>query len=121
VWAGFFQARLKGRFNLVLAAVLTALPFAGVHVPLLLLSDRRSHRLHTHADRKRVHLRTRFRRTYRPEGDQYRRTTELVRSDVFFWQSLQPATVLVALPIAFVFNLFLDRFVAGFTMGAVKG
>jgi multiple sugar transport system permease protein len=24
-------------------------------------------------------------------------------------------------PIAFVFNLFLDRFISGFTMGAVKG
>ena len=47
--------------------------------------------------------------------------TELVRGDVFFWQSLQAATVLVAFPIAFVFNLFLDRFIAGFTMGAVKG
>ena len=47
--------------------------------------------------------------------------TELVRGDVFFWQSLQAATVLVALPIAFVFNLFLDRFITGFTMGAVKG
>jgi multiple sugar transport system permease protein len=47
--------------------------------------------------------------------------TELVRGDVFFWQSLQAATVLVALPIAFVFNLFLDRFIAGFTQGAVKG
>ena len=32
--------------------------------------------------------------------------TELVRGDIFFWQSLQAATVLVALPIAFVFNLF---------------
>jgi hypothetical protein len=39
--------------------------------------------------------------------------TELVRGDVFFWQSLQAATVLVALPIAFVFNLFLDRFISG--------
>jgi multiple sugar transport system permease protein len=47
--------------------------------------------------------------------------TELVRGDVFFWQSLQAATVLVAVPVAFVFNLFLDRFVTGFTMGAVKG
>jgi multiple sugar transport system permease protein len=47
--------------------------------------------------------------------------TELVRGDVFFWQSLQAATVLVALPIALVFNLFLDRFIAGFTQGAVKG
>jgi multiple sugar transport system permease protein len=47
--------------------------------------------------------------------------TELIRGDVFFWQSLQAATVLVAVPIALVFNLFLDRFVAGFTQGAVKG
>jgi ABC-type glycerol-3-phosphate transport system permease component len=47
--------------------------------------------------------------------------TALVRGDVFFWQSLQAAAVFVALPIAFVFNLFLDRFIAGFTMGAVKG
>ncbi len=47
--------------------------------------------------------------------------TALVRGDVFFWQSLQAATILVAVPIAFVFNLFLDRFITGFTMGAVKG
>jgi membrane protease YdiL (CAAX protease family) len=39
VWAGFFQTRLETRFNFVMAAVLTALPFAGVHVPLLLLDD----------------------------------------------------------------------------------
>ncbi len=47
--------------------------------------------------------------------------TELVRGDVFFWQSLQAATVLVAVPIAIVFILFLDRSIAGFTQGAVKG
>jgi membrane protease YdiL (CAAX protease family) len=39
VWAGFFQTRLEARFNFVIAAVLTTLPFAGVHVPLLLLQD----------------------------------------------------------------------------------
>src|SRR5215210_3599037 len=39
VWAGFFQTRLEARFNFVIAAVLTALPFAGVHIPLLLLDD----------------------------------------------------------------------------------
>jgi uncharacterized protein len=39
VWAGFFQTRLEARFNFVVAAVLAALPFAGVHVPLLLLDD----------------------------------------------------------------------------------
>jgi ABC-type glycerol-3-phosphate transport system permease component len=47
--------------------------------------------------------------------------TELVRGDVFFWQSLQAATLLVAIPIALLFNVFLRRFIAGFTMGAVKG
>jgi hypothetical protein len=35
----FFQTRLEARFNFVVAAVLTTLPFAGVHVPLLLLDD----------------------------------------------------------------------------------
>ncbi|MFQ5434205.1 MAG: carbohydrate ABC transporter permease [Anaerolineae bacterium] len=46
---------------------------------------------------------------------------ELIRGDVFFWQSLLAAAVIVALPVGFVYNLFLDRLVAGFTMGAVKG
>jgi uncharacterized protein len=40
VWAGFFQTRLEARFNFIIAALLTAVPFAGVHVPLLLLDDR---------------------------------------------------------------------------------
>ena len=47
--------------------------------------------------------------------------TELVRGDVFFWQSLQAAALLFAVPLALLFNSFLDRFVQGFTMGAVKG
>jgi membrane protease YdiL (CAAX protease family) len=42
VWAGFFQTRLEARFNFVVAAILTALPFAGVHVPLLFLDDQLS-------------------------------------------------------------------------------
>jgi multiple sugar transport system permease protein len=47
--------------------------------------------------------------------------TELIRGDVFFWQSLQGAVILIAIPIALIFNAFLDRFIKGFTMGAVKG
>src|SRR5215218_3550543 len=35
-----------------------------------------------------------------------RRILELIRGDVFFWQSLQAAAILVAVPIPFVFNLF---------------
>jgi multiple sugar transport system permease protein len=48
-------------------------------------------------------------------------TTELIRGDVFFWQSLMAAAVIVAIPVALVYNFFLDRFIAGFTLGAVKG
>jgi uncharacterized protein len=44
VWAGFFQTRLEARFNFVVAAVLTTLPFAGVHIPLLLLDNQVSAR-----------------------------------------------------------------------------
>ena len=47
--------------------------------------------------------------------------TELIRGDVFHWQSLQAANIVIAVPIALIFNLFLARFIAGFTMGAVKG
>ncbi len=46
---------------------------------------------------------------------------ELVRGDVFYWQSLLAASVIVAIPVGLVYNMFLDRLVAGFTMGAVKG
>jgi len=46
---------------------------------------------------------------------------ELVRGDVFFWQSLLAAAVIIAIPVGIVYNFFLDRLVAGFTMGAVKG
>ena len=45
----------------------------------------------------------------------------LVRGDVYFWQSLMAACLIASIPIAFLYNLFLDRFIAGFTVGAVKG
>jgi len=45
----------------------------------------------------------------------------LVRGDVYYWGSLMAACLIASLPIAFVYNLFLDRFIAGFTVGAVKG
>jgi multiple sugar transport system permease protein len=48
-------------------------------------------------------------------------TTELIRGDVFFWQALMAAAAIVAIPVALLYNFFLDRFIAGFTLGAVKG
>ncbi len=47
--------------------------------------------------------------------------TELIRGDVFYWQSLMAAAAIVALPVGIAYNFFLDRLVAGFTLGAVKG
>jgi multiple sugar transport system permease protein len=44
----------------------------------------------------------------------------LVRGDVYFWGSLMAACLITSLPIALLYNLFLDRFIAGFTVGAIK-
>ena len=37
-WAGFFQTRLEQRHNFSLAAVLTAIPFAAIHLPLQIIN-----------------------------------------------------------------------------------
>jgi multiple sugar transport system permease protein len=44
----------------------------------------------------------------------------LVRGDVYYWGALMAACLVASLPVAFLYNLFLDRFIAGFTVGAVK-
>ncbi|BDG04120.1 carbohydrate ABC transporter permease [Anaeromyxobacter oryzae] len=44
----------------------------------------------------------------------------LVRGDVYYWGSLMAACLIASLPTAVVYNFFLDRFIAGFTVGAVK-
>jgi membrane protease YdiL (CAAX protease family) len=39
VWAGFLQTRLERRHGLLVAAALTAVPFAAIHVPLQLIGS----------------------------------------------------------------------------------
>jgi multiple sugar transport system permease protein len=46
--------------------------------------------------------------------------TFLVRGDVYFWGSLMGACLIASVPIAIIYNLFVDRFIAGFTVGAIK-
>ncbi len=46
--------------------------------------------------------------------------TFAIRGDVFFWGSLMGACFIASFPIAIIYNFFVDRFVAGFTVGAVK-
>jgi multiple sugar transport system permease protein len=44
----------------------------------------------------------------------------LVRGDVYYWGSLMAACLITSVPITVLYNLFLDRFIAGFTVGAIK-
>ena len=46
--------------------------------------------------------------------------TELVRGDVFRWGPLMAAALIASIPVAILYTLFLDRFIAGFTAGAIK-
>jgi multiple sugar transport system permease protein len=45
---------------------------------------------------------------------------ELIRGDVFFWQSLMAAVLIPSIPLALLYNSFLDRFIKGFTGGAFR-
>ena len=46
--------------------------------------------------------------------------TFLVHGDVYFWGSLMAGCFIASVPIAILYNFFVDRFIAGFTVGAVK-
>jgi multiple sugar transport system permease protein len=46
--------------------------------------------------------------------------TELIRGDVYFWGSLMGGALLVGVPVAILYNLFLDKFISGITGAAIK-
>lgn len=46
--------------------------------------------------------------------------TDLIRGDVFYWGALMAATLIPAIPLALLYNVFLNRFIAGFTGGAFR-
>jgi multiple sugar transport system permease protein len=46
--------------------------------------------------------------------------TELIRGDVYFWGSLMAGALLVGVPVAILYNLFLDKFISGITGAAIK-
>lgn len=46
--------------------------------------------------------------------------TDLVRGDVFYWGSLMGGALFSSVPVAVLYSLFLDRFIAGLTAGAFK-
>lgn len=46
--------------------------------------------------------------------------TELIRGDVYYWGSLMGGALVASVPVAFLYSLFLDRFIGGLTAGAFK-
>jgi multiple sugar transport system permease protein len=46
--------------------------------------------------------------------------TEAIRGDIYFWQGLMAAAVIPSIPLAILYNMFLNRFIAGFTGGAFR-
>ena len=46
--------------------------------------------------------------------------TDLIRGDIFFWGELMAGALIAGLPVAIVYNFFLDEFIAGITSGALK-
>jgi multiple sugar transport system permease protein len=46
--------------------------------------------------------------------------TDLVRGDIFYWGELMAGALIAGLPVAILFNFFLDDFVEGITGGAFK-
>ncbi len=47
--------------------------------------------------------------------------TFLVHGDVYNWGGLMAGVLIASIPIVIVYNFFVDRFIAGLTLGAVKG
>lgn len=46
--------------------------------------------------------------------------TDLIRGDVRYWGSLMGGALVSSVPVAFLYSLFLDRFIEGLTAGAIK-
>ena len=46
--------------------------------------------------------------------------TDLIRGDLFDWPGIMAAILLPSIPLALVYNVFLNRFIAGFTGGAFR-
>jgi multiple sugar transport system permease protein len=46
--------------------------------------------------------------------------TDLIRGDLVLWGSIMAAILIPSIPLAILYNLFLDKFIAGFTGGAFR-
>jgi multiple sugar transport system permease protein len=46
--------------------------------------------------------------------------TDLIRADLYNWPGIMAAILIPSIPLALVYNLFINRFIAGFTGGAFR-
>lgn len=46
--------------------------------------------------------------------------TDLIRGDIFYWGSLMAGALIAGVPVAILYNFFLDAFISGITSAAVK-
>jgi multiple sugar transport system permease protein len=46
--------------------------------------------------------------------------TDLIRGDLFDWPGIMAAILIPSIPLALIYNVFLNRFIAGFTGGAFR-
>jgi multiple sugar transport system permease protein len=46
--------------------------------------------------------------------------TELIRGDLYNWSGIMAAIIIPAIPLALIYNAFLNRFITGFTGGAFR-
>jgi len=46
--------------------------------------------------------------------------TDLIRGDLVLWGGVMAATLIPSIPLALLYNAFLNRFIAGFTGGAFR-
>ena len=46
--------------------------------------------------------------------------TDLIRGDLFNWPGIMAAILIPSIPLALLYNVFLNRFIAGFTGGAFR-
>ena len=46
--------------------------------------------------------------------------TDLIRGDLYNWPGIMAAILIPSIPLALLYNTFLNRFIAGFTGGAFR-
>ena len=89
-------------------------------IPLSLSGNSDGGDLHLHADLAGIRLRADLHFSSAQKPITLGVATDLIRGDIFYWGEIMAGALIASIPVAIAYNLFLDRFIAGITGGAVK-